>query len=324
MKPILALVLPCFNEEKVLYKSIPVILSVLDRMLKKDLIDVQSFILLVDDGSKDQTWNEIKTLHQKSSVAVNGLKLARNFGHQNAVLAGMMHVKDKVDICITMDCDLQDDPSVIEEMVGLYLSGKQVVYGVRRSRQQDTFAKRYFAQTYYKILKKLQVDIVEDHADYRLLSREVLEHLSNFKETNLFLRGLIPLIGYQSGYVYYDRSHRVAGESKYNVIKMLSLAIDGLSGFSSAPLILIIWLGFGVSFFALLLGIWGIIVKLFIGGAISGWASIVVPMYFLGGVQLLTLGIIGIYISKIFKEVKSRPRFIIEEELSSICVKEDN
>lgn len=315
-RPSLTIVMPCYNEEGVLIKSIPVVLHQLELLIEGNKITNESQILLVDDGSKDRTWLEIESLAEQYHM-IKGLKLARNFGHQNAVYAGMMFVLHtlKSEACISMDCDLQDDPAIIPLMLEEYLNGKDIVYGVRNSRQKDSLAKKFFARRYYQLLQFLKIDIIQDHADYRLLSNTALNALSNFKESSLFLRGIVPLIGYRSSIVHYERDKRISGYSKYDIPRMVRLAINGICSFSSAPLIFILWLGIVVSMLAMGLGVWALGVKLLSGEAISGWASIVVPMYFLGGIQLFTLGVMGIYLSKIFDEVKNRPKYIIEREL---------
>ena len=314
--PILTIVIPCYNEQSVLSKSIPIILSKMTELIAINRISNKSNLLLVDDGSKDNTWSEIELLH-KQSPYIKALKLTRNFGHQNAIFAGMIFSANELnaDICITMDCDLQDDPAILGQMVEQYQVGNEIVYAVRNKREKDTMAKRGSAHFYYKILSKLNIDIIPNHADYRLLSAKALSALAQFDETNLFLRGIVPLLGYQSTTIYYERDKRIAGYSKYNIARMIRLAINGICSFSSTPLLFILWLGILVSLCSLGLGVWAIIVKLFGDGVIPGWASTVVPMYFLGGVQLFTLGVVGIYISKIFDEVKHRPKYLIEKKL---------
>lgn len=308
----LSLVVPCFNEEDMLLISIPKFIHILNNLIGKELISKDSEILFIDDGSKDKTWEIISDYHSKNKY-IKGLKLSRNFGHQNALLSGLMNVS--TDISISIDADLQDDPIVIEEMVKSYYQGYEIVYGVRASRETDSFAKRFFAQSYYKVLTKMGVDIIEDHADFRLMSKKALQTLADFKEVNLFLRGIIPVLGFKTKKVYYSRLSRQAGQTKYNIKKMLQLALNGITSFSVFPLVMIVWLGFLISLVSGLFGLWALFVKFFIGGAVQGWTSIVVPIYFLGGIQLLTLGIIGIYVSKVYLEVKARPRYILEEEL---------
>ncbi|MBN6077056.1 glycosyltransferase family 2 protein [Aggregatibacter actinomycetemcomitans] len=315
-EPILTIVLPCYNEQSVLSKSIPIILNHLLSLINNKKINKNSKLLLIDDGSKDNTWLEIEML-VKQYQQIKALKLTRNFGHQNALLAGMMFSAKqlKTDICITMDCDLQDDPGTLEKMLEKYFSGYEIVYAVRNRRAKDSLFKRNFALLYYNILKKMNINVVPNHADYRLMSARALSALECFRESNLFLRGIVPLLGFSSATVYYEREERIAGFSKYNIPRMMRLAIDGICGFSAIPLLFILWLGIIVSLISLAMGGWALIVKIFGSGIVPGWASTVVPMYFLGGVQLFTLGIIGIYISKIFDEVKDRPKYIIEKEL---------
>lgn len=308
----LTMVVPCFNEEDMLPISIPKFIGILQDLIDNELITSDSKILFVDDGSKDQTWNIIQQFHG-TNKHVTGLKLSKNFGHQNALLAGLMSIE--TEISISIDADLQDDPSVIKKMIEAYYEGAEVVFGVRDDRSSDSFAKRFFAQNYYKVMSKLGVDLIEDHADFRLMSKKSLSVLRDFKEVNLFLRGLIPIIGFKTKKIYYARLAREVGETKYNIRKMLELALNGITSFSVVPLIFIIWIGIFISILSGVMGIWALIVKFFIGGTVEGWTSIVVPMYFLGGIQLFTLGIIGIYISKVYLEVKARPRYIVEDEI---------
>lgn len=308
----LTIVVPCFNEEEMLPISIPKFMGILKDLIKNELITESSKILFIDDGSKDKTWSIIQQFHQKYQC-INGLKLSRNFGHQNALLSGLMSID--TDISISIDADLQDDPSVIKKMIEAYYEGAEIVFGVRDDRSSDSFSKRFFAQNYYKVMNKMGVDLIQDHADFRLMSKKALKVLGDFKEVNLFLRGIIPVIGFKTKKIYYARLAREAGETKYNIKKMLELAINGITSFSVLPLIFIIWIGIFISILSGLMGLWALIVKFFIGGTVEGWTSIVVPMYFLGGIQLFTLGIIGIYISKVYLEVKARPRFIVEDEI---------
>ncbi|MFW1857066.1 glycosyltransferase family 2 protein [Acinetobacter defluvii] len=308
----LTLVVPCYNEQDMLPISIPKFIGILDELKKSQVIKDNSKVLFIDDGSNDETWNIITQFHQLNSSVV-GLKLTRNFGHQNALLAGLMNVDS--DITVSIDADLQDDPSIIKKMIHAYYEGSEIVFGIRNDRTSDSFSKKFFAQSYYKILNKMGVNIIEDHADFRLMSKKALTTLADFKEVNLFLRGIIPIIGYKTSRVYYARLAREAGETKYNLKKMLELALNGVTSFSIVPLIFIVWIGLFISILSGIMGLWALIIKFFIGGTVHGWASIVVPMYFLGGIQLLTLGIIGIYISKVYLEVKARPRFIIEDEI---------
>lgn len=307
----LAIIVPCYNEEEVLYKSASKLVEKLKLLIKNSKISKDSYIYFVDDGSKDRTWEIIEELSKKE-LHIKGIKLSRNFGHQGALLAGLLSVKE--DITISIDADLQDDINVIEEMVDAYNNEScDVVYGVRKERKTDTPFKRISAETFYKFMKLMGVDIVFNHADYRLLSRKALDFLSQFEERNLFLRGIIPQIGLKSKLVFYDRLEREAGESKYPLKKMISFALDGITSFSILPLRLISWLGFFVFLVSLILSIWVLFVKLFTNSAVPGWASTVLPIYLISGVQILSIGIIGEYLGKIYKEVKARPRFLIEK-----------
>lgn len=316
--PKLVIVLPCYNEQGVLKESIPVIWQYVCNLIEDNIVSDKSLLLLVDDGSADNTWVEIMEMAANSSANITGLKLTRNFGHQNAIFAGTMFAKDhlNVDICITMDCDLQDDPKIIPQMVAEHLAGKEIVYGVRSDRAKDSVAKRSFAEWYYQILKSLKIEIIPNHADYRLLGKRALGALAKFEEENLFLRGMVPLLGYSSSKVYYEREERVAGYSKYNISRMVKLAITGICSFSSAPLLFILWLGIIISMLSLITGIWALCVKLFGYNIIPGWTSIIVLICFLSGIQIFTLGLVGIYISKIFDEVKHRPKYLIEKIFS--------
>ncbi|MGS0706578.1 glycosyltransferase family 2 protein [Acinetobacter sp. ANC 3781] len=308
----LTIVIPCFNEEDMLPISIPKFIIILENLIEQKLVTDDSKILFVDDGSKDQTWKIIQKYNEENHK-IKGLKLSRNFGHQNALLSGLMNID--TEISISIDADLQDDPKVIQKMIEAYYKGAEIVFGVRNDRSADSFFKRFFAQNYYKIMNTMGVDLIQDHADFRLMSKKVLNVLGGFKEVNLFLRGIVPVIGFKTQKIFYARLEREAGETKYNIKKMLALAINGITSFSVMPLILIIWIGVLISILSGLMGIWALFVKFFIGGTVEGWTSIVVPLYFLGGIQLLTLGIIGIYIAKVYMEVKARPRFIIEDEI---------
>ncbi|MEW6166203.1 MAG: glycosyltransferase family 2 protein [Pseudomonadota bacterium] len=305
----LAIVIPCYNEEAVLEETIRQVAAVLDDLLAAGKIDASSRMYLVDDGSRDRTWAIIEQACG-SNRWVAGIKLARNHGHQNALLAGLFTAKG--DAVISLDADLQDDVNAIREMVDCYLGGADIVYGVRRRRDVDSLFKRTTARWFYRAMHALGVDLVGEHADYRLLSRRVIEHLKAFREVNLFLRGIIPLIGFSSAQVYYDRAERHAGTSKYPLRKMLGFALNGLTSFSNFPLRMITALGFVVFVFAVIASAWILYVALFTDRAVPGWASTALPMYLLGGVQLLCLGVIGEYIGKIYSEVKARPRFIVE------------
>lgn len=311
MKPTLYIVIPCYNEEKVLPITAPMFLEQLKAMQTKELISSASKIMFVNDGSKDSTWEIIKQLAAESESYI-GISQSRNRGHQNAVLAGLMESKDKCDITISIDCDGQDDISAMTHMVEEYLSGSEVVYGVRSSRKTDTFFKRATAEGFYKFLSFMGAEVVFNHADYRLISSKVLKEFANFKEVNLFLRGMIPLVGFKSSSVYYERNERLAGESHYPLKKMLALAIDGITSLSVKPLRLISSVGVIMSIVSVLGLIWAIIAKL-LGLTATGWASIVATICLLSSIQLICIGIIGEYIGKIYMEVKNRPRYIISE-----------
>lgn len=311
MKPTLYIIIPCYNEEKVLPITAPLFLEQLKVMQSEDLISLESKIMFVNDGSKDSTWKIIKELSSKNSSFI-GITQSRNRGHQNAVLAGLMEAKDRCDITISIDCDGQDDISVMTQMVEEYQSGSEVVYGVRSSRKTDTFFKKVTAEGFYKFLNIMGAEVVFNHADYRLISARVLKEFANFKEVNLFLRGMIPLVGFKSSSVYYERYERIAGESHYPLSKMLALAIDGITSLSVKPLRLIASLGIAMSVLSIAGLIWAIISK-FMGSTTAGWASIVAAICLLSAIQLICIGIIGEYIGKIYLEVKNRPRYIISE-----------
>jgi glycosyltransferase involved in cell wall biosynthesis len=279
----------------------------------KTKISPESFIYFIDDGSGDATWKIIEELHD-SNPAVKGLKLAHNAGHQHALLAGMLSLRGKIDCTISADADLQDDISAIEGMIDEYCKGCDIVYGIRKEREHDTLLKKTSALAFYRLMKLMGIDIVYNHADFRLISRRALETLSEFREVNLFLRGIIPLLGFRTAQIYYNRLERSAGVSKYNLRKMLSLAFDGITSFSVVPLRIISVLGLFFSCLSLSLGVW-VFVSYLLGRTVPGWASTVLPIYVIGGIQLLSIGLIGEYLGKIFKEVKARPRYIIEQEL---------
>lgn len=307
----LYVVVPCYNEEAVLSETAKQLLGLFEKMRADSLIDSLSRIVFVDDGSKDNTW---QIIHQLSSEydEIYGIKLAKNAGHQNALFAGLMTVKDSCECAVSIDADLQDDINAIPEMIKKFNEGCDVVYGVRNDRKSDTFFKRSTALGFYKIMKLLGVDMVYNHADYRLMSARALNALSEFGEVNMFLRGMVPLVGYRSDSVYYTRGERFAGESKYPLKKMLSFAFDGITSFSITPIRAISAIGLIACLIAVIMAIFTIIQK-FTGQTSDGWASLMVSLWFIGGVQLLSLGLIGEYIGKIYKEVKHRPRYIIEE-----------
>ena len=316
MKPTLYIVIPCYNEEEVLPITSVQFLEKLNSLIQQNKISDESRIMFVNDGSRDKTWNIIKALACENRHYV-GIAQSRNRGHQNAVLAGLMESRDKCDITISIDCDGQDDINAMDDMVDEYLNGAEVVYGVRNSRETDTFFKRTTAQGFYKLLKLMGVDVVYNHADYRLISSRVLQEFANFKEVNLFLRGMIPLVGFKSTCVYYKRNERLAGESHYPLKKMLELAFDGITSLSVKPIRMITSLGFLIAVISFIGVIWGIVTA-FVGQTVPGWASIICIMCFLSGIQLLALGVIGEYIGKIYMETKARPRYIISERTENI------
>lgn len=307
----LYVVVPCYNEEEVLGETSKQMLELFDEMKNDGLINDKSRIVFVDDGSKDRTWEIIDSLSD-AHEEISGIKLARNAGHQNALMGGLMTVKDDCDCAISIDADLQDDIHAMPDMVREFIGGCDIVYGVRDSRETDTFFKRTTAEGFYKLMELMGVKIVFNHADYRLMSRRALEEFSKFPERNLFLRGMVPLVGFKSTSVYYHRNERFAGESKYPLKKMLSFAFDGITSFSISPIRLISAIGAIVCVLSIAMAVYALVQKL-IGHTGAGWASLMMSIWFLGGVQLLSVGLIGEYIGKIYKEVKRRPRYIIEE-----------
>lgn len=311
MKPVLYIVIPCYNEESVLPITAPMFLGKISSLCDAGKISDESRILFVNDGSRDKTWEIICELAQQD-VRYTGICLSRNRGHQNALLAGLMEAKDKCDVTISIDCDGQDDIDAMDKMIDEYLAGSHIVYGVRSSRKTDTFFKRATAQGFYKLLNSMGAETIYNHADYRLVSSKVLEEFSKYKEVNIFLRGMFPLVGFKSTCVYYERHERIAGKSHYPLRKMLALAFDGITSLSIKPIRIITGFGFLVAMASVVGIIWSIIVAI-LGQSIAGWASIVSILCFLGGVQLLSLGIIGEYIGKNYLETKERPRFIISE-----------
>ena len=308
---ILYMVIPCYNEQAVLLETSKQLKEKIEQLIQKKKIDKKSKIMFVDDGSSDYTWNLISDFCQENSL-FSGVKLSRNKGHQNALLAGLMIAREKADIVISMDADLQDDIGVIEKMVDQNKEGYEIVYGVRSSRKKDHFFKRFTAQSFYKIMKLLGVDIVYNHADCRLMSKVTLDKMSEFGEVNLFLRGIVPQIGYKSTIVYYERNKRLAGESKYPLKKMLSFAFDGITSFSIKPLRMILSIGVMVLLISFGIMIYSLVMKI-LGNTVEGWTFLVISIWFLGGVQMIFLGIMGEYIGKMYYETKKRPRYIIEK-----------
>lgn len=311
MLDILYVVVPCYNEEEVLAETNHRLLDKLLRLIQMNQISNRSRIVYVNDGSKDQTWKLIHQFHQENNL-VSGINLSRNKGHQNALLAGLMLSREHADMVISMDADLQDDINAIDEMVQKYYDGADIVYGVRNKRTTDSFFKRVTAEGFYRIMNALGANTVFNHADYRLMSKRALNGLAEFKEVNLFLRGIVPMIGYSHDYVYYEREARFAGESKYPIGKMISFAIEGITSLSVKPIRLITYIGtfsfiFSIGYFIYIL------IQHFLGNTLPGWSSITASIWLLGGLILLSIGIVGEYVGKIYLESKARPRFIVEE-----------
>lgn len=309
------LVIPCYNEEEVLLETAKRLKEKINILIEKGKISEKSRVTFVDDGSKDNTWSIIEHLNSSNNI-FSGIKLSRNRGHQNALLAGLMTVKDYCDAAISLDADLQDDINVIDKFIDKFIEGCDVVYGVRSDRKTDTIFKRTTAQGFYKVMKVLGVDIVYNHADYRLMSKRALESLEQFKEVNLFLRGIVPLIGYKSDVVLYERNERFAGESKYPLKKMLSFAFEGITSFSVKPIRLILTVGI-VMFISSLVALLYFLIIWIMGKTVQGWTTVVASIWMLGGIQLLCLGIIGEYIGKIYMESKARPKFIIDKFINA-------
>lgn len=311
MIPVLYVVIPCYNEQKVLPLTCEMFKNELMQLIAEGKVSSKSKIMFVNDGSKDKTWEIISALAQKDNMYI-GISQSRNRGHQNAVLAGLMEAKKYCDITISIDCDGQDDITAMEKMVDEYLDGSEVVYGVRSSRETDTVFKRFTAQSFYKFMNFMGAEVVYNHADYRLISKRVLDELENFKEVNIFLRGMVPLVGFKSTSVYYERHERIAGESHYPLRKMLALAFDGITSLSVKPIHLITILGLIMAMLSFVGVIWTII-GVMLGNTVAGWASTVCIICCLSGIQLVCVGVIGEYIGKIYMETKARPRYIISE-----------
>ena len=309
----LFLVIPYYKEQEVLPETSARLKRKMQQMIEQNRISPASRVVFVNDGSTDKTWEMIQALHKEDRL-FSGIDLSRNRGHQNALLAGLMTVKDIADVTISMDADLQDDIDAIDQMLDQYFNGCDIVYGVRSKRQTDTFFKRFTAESFYHLMRWLGADIVFNHADYRLMSQRALQGLSQFKEVNLFLRGLVPLVGYRSGIVTYERHERFAGESKYPLKKMLAFAVEGITALSTRPIRFISQLGVGIFLFSIFMLLY-FLLRYFTGNTVTGWASIAVSVWAIGGLQLLAIGVIGEYIGKIYLESKSRPRYIIEQFL---------
>lgn len=311
MIPRLIIVIPCYNEQEVLPITAPQFLAKINQLAAEGLISGDSRVMFVNDGSKDDTWNIIQQFADQDEHYI-GIAQSRNRGHQNAVLAGLMEAKDMCDITISIDCDGQDDINAMDEMVKAYLEGCEIVYGVRSKRDTDTFFKRFTAESFYKLLNSMGAEVVFNHADYRLISSRALQELAKFKEVNIFLRGMVPLVGFKSTSVYYERSERAAGKSHYPLSKMLALAFDGITSLSIKPIKMIIGMGVVVAFISFIGIIWAV-VEAILGKTVMGWASTTCIICFLSGVQLISVGVIGEYIGKIYMEVKQRPRYIISD-----------
>ncbi len=311
----LFIIVPCYCEEEVLPITADKLREKLTSLKTQGLVSGDSRVVFVNDGSTDNTWDIICDLHQNEPEIFSGIDLSRNCGHQNAVLAGLMTVRDICDMAITMDADLQDDVNAVDEMVKRFYEGNHVVYGVRSARKTDTFFKRFTAESFYKFMKAMGTEVVYNHADFRLMSARVINELAQYQEVNLFLRGLVPLIGFKSCNVYYERKTRAAGKSKYPLGKMLSFAVNGITSFSTKPLKLITGIGFFMFIMSLAAFVWAFVVKI-IGHSELGWSSTMCSIWLIGGLQLLCLGIIGEYVGKIYSEVKHRPRFTVAEFLN--------
>lgn len=313
MPDILYIVVPCYNEEEVLPETAKRLGQKLKTLISDGTVSEKSRIMFVNDGSKDKTWEIINSLHKEDNM-FTGVNLSRNRGHQNALLAGLMSAKERADVTISMDADLQDDINAVDEMIKEYYNGCDIVYGVRSKRKKDTFFKRFTAEGFYRIMNFMGAETVFNHADYRLMSKRALEGLSEFKEVNLFLRGIVPMVGYRSASVYYEREERFAGESKYPLKKMIAFAMEGITSLSSKPIRYITAIGFLIFVISLLM-IAYFIFRWAIGATVSGWASVICSVWAIGGLIMLSLGVIGEYIGKIYLETKARPKFIIEKDL---------
>ncbi len=323
MKKILYVVIPCYNEEQVLEETTRRLKAKLESLISQDKISEKSKVMYVNDGSKDNTWQLIKTIHENEKL-FTGISLSRNRGHQNALVAGLLEAKKYADIVISMDADLQDDINAMDEMIEKYYDGNEIVYGVRSARKKDSFFKKFTAESFYKIMEFMGVEIIYNHADYRLTSKKVLDCFENYKEVNLFLRGIFPLIGFKSDIVYYERDKRFAGESKYPLKKMLSFAFDGITSFSVKPIRFILGIGLLFSLLSVLFLVYIVLKKIFINDSLRGWTSTVALICFFGSFQIFCIGLIGEYISKIYLETKGRPRFFLSENLEEGYNEENN
>ena len=312
--PKLAIVIPCYNEEDAICETINRIRNVLQREMNNKTIKQNSFMYMIDDGSSDSTWKLISESNSRDNT-VKGLKLSRNYGHQYAILAGMEAVKNTCDCVITIDADLQQDENAIPQFIQKYVDGADIVFGIRKNRKQDSFIKKFTANLFYRLMGYMEHNTIANHADYRLVGNRVLNVLNNYHEVNLFLRGIFSTIGFKTDHVYFEVKERFIGKSKYTFRKMLSLAIDGITSFSVVPLRIVTFTGFVIFVFSFTMSLYVVYQVMFTANAVPGWASTILPIYFIGGIQLLALGVIGEYIGKIYKEAKSRPRYIKDKEL---------
>lgn len=320
--PILTIVVPCYNEEEVFPVTYVTLKAKLEKFIHEKLIHPNSRLMFIDDGSQDSTWDQIVSAYEQDEQVV-GIKLSRNFGHQRALLAGLQEAVAFSDCVISIDADLQDDVNVMKEFIIQYLQGYDIVYGVRNSRKTDTFFKRTTAIGFYRLMEKMGIPLVFNHADYRLLSKRAIMTLLEFQEANLFLRGIVPLVGFKATNVYYDRKERVAGETKYPLRKMISFALDGITSFSVKPIRLISLIGFLAACLSLIAAIVALIEKI-MSEPVSGWTSLIISIWFIGGLMLMSIGLIGEYIGKIYEEVKGRPRFIVEECLTRVRLRNES
>ncbi|MEH7112444.1 glycosyltransferase family 2 protein [Neobacillus niacini] len=318
IEPVLTIVVPCYNEEEVLPETIHQLDQFVKQLISENIVSNRTRILLVDDGSKDRTWDIIYKTGLRNEH-VRGLRLSRNVGHQNALLAGLFAAKDTSDCVVSIDADLQDDIEVIRDFIFKYNEGNEIVYGVRKRRDTDTFFKKTTAQSFYKLMQKMGVDLVYNHADFRLMSKRALMELEGFKEVNLFLRGIVPLLGFRSDIVYYDRKERQAGETKYPLKKMLAFAFDGITSFSISPIRFVLFIGCVSFFLSLLFGLYFLLLKA-LGETQTGWTSLITSIWLIGGLQLIAIGLIGEYVGKIYKESKQRPKFIIDIDTFSMPI----
>jgi glycosyltransferase involved in cell wall biosynthesis len=311
--PVLAILIPCYNEEEAIGNTIDRLLDILNNLVSKEIISSKSYLYIIDDGSNDGTWGQISLFKSTHPVQIHGLKFSRNFGHQNALFAGLMSVENNCDITISIDADLQQDPNAMENFIHAYKLGSEIVFGIRNSRDSDSFFKKYSASSFYKLMNLFGVNVIPNHADYRLISNKVINSLARFSEPNLFLRAICSDLGFKTANVYFDVSPRLIGSSKYSLIKMISLAIQGIFSMSIAPLRMVALLGIFIFTISLIMSIYVLIQTLFIGNTVPGWASTVLPIYLIGGLQILCLGIMGEYMGRIYATTKQRPKYIIED-----------